>query len=177
MSRRNIYCLVYNNICTWLEKQGETLEMPTMKIVDIIQAMSLKTYVEISSENYNCIITSESTSKKENILKFPKYKDSKSIFVFSQDTNDLSKYGDMTNISFEWMLLDPTTHKMSPQYEILDGKDEVAYLGANTNKLPKIKLNTIIPFWIGAKKGDIIAVKNECVEGTIQAVEYRVVEL
>jgi DNA-directed RNA polymerase subunit H (RpoH/RPB5) len=176
MSKRNIYCLIYINVRKWLEKKGETIITPQAKLSDILQDISLKTFIELSSENFNCIITSESTSKKENIMKFPKFKNSKPVYVFSLEANDLSKYGNIFNIPFDWILMDPTTHFMSPKYEILSDTTEVAYMGANFSKLPKIKLNTIIPFWIGAKKGDIIAVKNDCVEGTIQSVEYRIVE-
>jgi DNA-directed RNA polymerase subunit H (RpoH/RPB5) len=174
MTRRDIYHVVYGGVREWLEFIGETIEDKPLSKAEIRQAMEFTTYIEIFSEKYQCIITSESMSKGENVAKLPKQNDEKKIYVFSREARDLSDRK-MTNISFEWLKLNPFKHMLAQRYEIIeDQKFVLERLMAERNAIPKAKYN-IDTFWAGANFGDIIALYNDRHSDVMSTAEYRIV--
>lgn len=174
MTRRDIYHVAYTGVRNWLEFIGETIEGNILTKAEIRHAMEFTTHIEIFSEKYQCIITSESMSKGENIAKLPKRNEDKKTYVFSSEIKDLSGYN-MLNISFEWLKLNPFIHMLAQRYEVLnDSKIILERLMTDKNALPKIK-NNIDIFWAGANVGDIIMMFNDKHSDIINTAEYRLV--
>lgn len=174
MTRRDIYHVAYTGVREWLEFIGETIEGEPLTKPEIRHAIEFTTHIEIFSENFQCIITSESMSKGENVAKLPKRNEDKKIYVFSHEVKDLSSYK-IINISFEWLKLNPFTHMLAQRYEIIgDQKPILDRLMSDRNAIPKIK-NNIDTFWAGASVGDIIALYNDKHSDIMSTAEYRLV--